>query len=193
MDLKPPPTVLQFAATMVSKNKSDRIREFVVNYYVDDRSFSVFETVVPNSGFRGGKFLQKKMCLKPETNKPYEPHDIFIGARITLDGWVFVLQEASEHTLKVMEARSDVFVKCDLSLAMSKMRTMFRDKIPSLRAAFEKVDERKKLRVSLLETQQILKDYGIIMGDQEFLTLFRRYQFGDSDKFAYLDFLKAME
>jgi hypothetical protein len=190
MDVRPAPTVLQFSASMISDNKADRTRNFIVSYTVDDRSFTVFEKVVPNSGFAGGKFLQKCVCTNPKTGKPYEPKDIYIGAKINLEGWNFVLQEASELALKSMEARPDVFIKCDLSKIIEKMRGMLRHKAPQLLVAFQRRDTRKRLRVSLVVLQEVLQEFGIVMADQEFLTLFRRYQF--NDEFQYQDFVEAL-
>ena len=191
MDIRPPPTILQFSATMISDNKDNRHRCFVVSYCVDDKSFTVFEKVVPNSGFNGGKFLQKTVCTNPATGKPYEPTDIYLGAVVNLEGWKFMLQEASEAALKTMEARSDVFYKSDLSLIISKLRKVLGHQIPKLLVAFQKRDPRKRLRVSLVETQEALAEFGIVMADQEFLTLFRRYQYGN-DQFKYQEFVESM-
>jgi hypothetical protein len=191
MDIRPPPTILQFAASMMSDNKADRRRSFVVSYHVDDKAFVVFEKVVPNSGFAGGKFLQKCVCNNPETGKPYEPGDIYLGATVILEGWEFLLQEASEATLKTMESRPDVFIKSDLSLIMAKLRKILNKQGPKMIVAFQKRDTRKRLRVNLLQLQEVLAEFDIIMADHEFLTLFRRYQFGD-DGFEYQKFVEAM-
>ena len=161
MDIRPPPTVLQFSASMISDNKADRGRSFVVSYTVDDKSFTVFEKVVPNSGFRGGKFLQKCVCTNPETGKPYEPKDIYLGAKLNLEGWKFILQEASEAALKTMESRPDVFIKSDLSLIISKLRKMLAGQSPKMLVAFQKKDTRKRLRVTLVELQEVLAEFGI--------------------------------
>lgn len=191
MDTRPPPTTLQFSASMISDNKADRGRNFVISYHVDDKAFTVFEKVVPNSGYAGGKFLQKCVCENPATGKPYEPREIYLGAKVNLKGWQFILQEASEATLKTMESRPDVFIKSDLSLIISKLRKILENQAPKILVAFQKKDTRKRLRVTLVQLQEVLAEFGIVMADQEFLTLFRRYQFGD-DGFEYQDFVEAM-
>ena len=191
MDIRPPPTVLQFSASLISDRKEDRGRSFVVSYTVDDKSFTVFEKVVPNSGFRGGKFLQKCVSNNPSTGKPYEPKDIYLGATINLEGWKFLLQEASEYALRTMESRPDVFVKSDLSLIIAKLRNILAKQAPKMLVAFQKKDTKKRLRVTLVQLQEVLAEFGIVMADQEFLTLFRRYQYGD-DYFLYQDFIEAM-
>ena len=192
MDLRPPATVLQFAATLVTRNQNDKQREFVIAYYVEDRAFAIFERAIPNSGFRGGKFLQKTVVNNPKTNQPYEPSDIYIGATVEIAGRTFCLQEASEDALKIMESRSDVFTKCDLAAIMQDLRTKLSGKCPQLLVQFQSIDPKKTLRVSLLELEDILDKNGIKLGDQEFLTLFRRFQFLDTDRFNYQNFIDAL-
>jgi hypothetical protein len=189
VDLRPPPTVLQFLATLDTRKEEDKIREFVVAYYLEERSFVVFESHVPNSGFRGGKFMQKAVVTNPKTGAPYAPSDIYVGAVIDLGGWKFVLQEASQDALRVMEANSDVFRKCDLSDLLTIVRKRINGRAPELLIAFQKRDVKKRQRISLEVGQEVLLEFGLTFGDQEFLTLFRRYQIGNSDQFDYSEFV----
>lgn len=168
------------------------MREFVVAYYVEDRAFAITEKVIPNSGFKGGKFMQKTVINNPKTGQPYEPKDIYIGAQVDIGGRIFCLQEASEDALKVMEARSDVFPKCDLATLMSIIRERLKGKQPELLVQFQKIDKNKRGYVPLLDFQNILANNGITMGDQEFLTLFRRYQYRDYDKCDYQEFVENL-
>jgi hypothetical protein len=190
VETRPPPTILQFCATLDSRKPEDKIREFVVAYYLEERAFVVFESRVPNSGFRSGKFMQKQVLTNPKTGGPYAPHEIYVGARLDLAGWRFVLQEASEDALKIMEAHSDEFVKCDLAALLAVVRGRLAGASPRLLVAFQKKDERRRRRLSLLDLQEVLGQFGLQFGDQEFLTLFRRYQIGQSDQFDYESFVR---
>ena len=192
VDLRPPETILQFAATLNSRRPDDKLREFVVAYHLDDKAFTVFEKGVPNSGFRNGKFLKKTVVNNPKTGKPYEPKDVYVGAVVELAGWQFTLQEASEDALKVMEARSDVFAKSDLNQLLIIVRDTMTLSPPQLLVEFQKSDTRKRGYLPLAEVQQILLRAGLDFGDQEFLTLFRRYQVNDSEYFDYQSFVKSL-
>jgi hypothetical protein len=192
VDIRPPATILQFCATLESRRPEDKLREFVVAYYLQDRAFVVYETRVPNSGFRGGKFMQKQVLTNPKTGAPYEPREIYVGARLDLAGWIFVLQEASEDALKVMEAHSDVFVKCDLSALLALVRERLAGRAPQLLVEFQKKDTKKRRRLSLLDIQDVLGNFGLTFGDQEFLTIFRRYQVGQTDQFDYEQFVRNL-
>lgn len=189
VDLRPPPTILKFLATLNSKRRDDQIREFVVSYYLDDKAFSVSEKQVPNSGFRSGQFLKKMVINNPKTGVPYEPHEVYVGAAVNLGGWQFTLQEASEDALKVMEAQSDVFVKCDLAELLRRIRQTLAISVPELLVQFQRKDNRKRNCISLADLQEVFLKNGIDFGDQEFLTLFRRYQVNDMDLFNYQEFI----
>ena len=115
MDLRPPQTVLSFKAHLVSKNREDILRQFIVNFFVDDDKFSVFESVVPNTGFPGGQFISRARFVNPETGAPFQTHELYIDAEIVLNGWKFHLDEATEGTLRAMEANPNRYPKSDLS------------------------------------------------------------------------------
>mgnify|MGYP002476133126 CR=1 FL=1 len=91
-----------------------------------------------------------------------------------------------------MESRSDVFTKCDLAAIMESLRTKLRGKCPQLLVQFQSIDPKKTSKVTLLELENILDKNGIKLGDQEFLTLFRRFQFLDTDKFNYQEFIESL-
>ena len=148
--------------------------------------------VVPNSGFKGGKFLTRTVFVNPRTGVPYQPHEIFIGAKINLNGWIFIIQEASENALRIMESKPDLFVKCDLSGILALARCRVRGKISELLAKFQEKDKRKKGFVSLDEMQEVCSQFNLVFGDQEFLTVFRRFQI-DELQFDYNEFIKNLE
>ena len=50
---------------------ADKDRTFIVSYFMNDDTIAVFEPPVRNSGFIGGKFLERKLQLKPGTQEPY--------------------------------------------------------------------------------------------------------------------------
>lgn len=192
VDIRPPATVLQFIATKSRCTREEMDREFIIAYYVEDRAFAISERTVPNSGYRGGKFMQKSVVINPKTGQPFQPSEIYIGAELEINSTWFILQEASEDALKVMEARSDVFSKCDLCALMEKLRTQMKGKCPNMLVEFQRLDSRKRGIVSLVQLQQIFSQFDISLEDQEFLTLFRRYQEFDDDRFQYQPFINAL-
>ena len=193
MDPSNPPTILSFTATLISNNRDDALREFVVAYYLEDSSFSVMEKVIPNSGFPGGKFLQRTKSINPETNEPYQPDEVNIGSDITLGGWRFHLKSASEGTLKTMEAKSDIFTRSDLSNVILSVSDKLKPHVDDLKTAFARKDKTHRGRVKQADVGDILDEFDVHLGEQEMITLFRRFQFADSDMFEYNDFLATIK
>lgn len=189
VDIRPPQTILSFTATLVSNNRDDALREFIVAYFVDDCSFSVMEKVIPNSGFPGGKFLQRTKAKNPETGECYQPDDITIGAIVTLSGWKFQLKDATEGTLKAMEAKSDMFTRSDLANVLVPIIPKLKQRVGDLKVAFQRCDRLKKGRVPRAQVAEILAEFDVNLGPQELITLFRRFQFADSDQFEYTNFI----
>lgn len=192
MDNRPAPTILSFNSTLVSNNRDDALREFIVAFFVEDSSFSVVEKVIPNSGFPGGKFLQRAKAKNPATDAPYDPDDITIGAEVTIGGWHFRLKSATEGTLKLMEAKSDMFSRSDLAAVIIPLISALKPRVEELRRVFQRQDTRKKGRVPFDDVGPILKGFHVGLGDQELTTLIRRFQFADSNMFEYEDFLRLV-
>ena len=192
MDLRPPQTILSFKAHLVSKNREDILRKFIVNFFVDDDKFSVFETVVPNSGFPGGQFISKQHFINQETGAPFQTEELYIDAEIVLNGWRFHLDEATEGTLRAMEAQPDQYPKSDLSTTLTPALSRLKPKKAELESQFKKKDKLNRGRVSFTVAGNIFDELDIATGKQERLTLFRRFQFADAEQFKYAEFLSLI-
>jgi hypothetical protein len=193
VDRRPPYTILSFSAKLVSDNRDDSLREFIVTFNVEENKFAVLEKAIPNSGFRGGKFLQPTTGENPKTGLPYEPDEVTIGSIVTIASWKFKLISASEGTLQLMEARSDLFTRSDLATLFGDLGKRLKPKLGELRTAFAQRDKGKRERLRNDDVKAILDDFDVNIGDQEWVTLQRRFQFADSDAFLYNDFLLSLE
>jgi hypothetical protein len=193
VDLRPPPTAVSFKAKLVSTNANDGVREFIVTFFVEDSSFSIAEKAIRNSGFRGGKFLQRTKSTNPDSGLPYSPEDVVAGTTIFVNGWRFHLFEATEGSIKMMEAKPDIFTRSDLSAIILSIRGTFRQRAKEIRSAFALRDADKRGRVKNEVVPDVLGKFGVTLGQQELLTLLRRFQFADTDDFVYPDFLSLVE
>jgi hypothetical protein len=189
VDRRPHPTILHFTAKLVTRNKDDALRDFVVAFFVEDSSFMITERVVRNSGFRGGKFLNRTKIDNPQTRAPFQPDEVTVGSTIQLGGWYFHLTGASEEALKKMEANPDVFVRSDLSASLLPLLKQVKPKIEELRTELKGRDKSGHGKLPHAEVREVLEQFGITFGTQEWLTLERRFQFSNSGQFLYDDFL----
>lgn len=193
MDLRPPQTVLSFKAHLISKNREDILRQFIVNYFVDDDKFSVFEKVVPNSGFPGGNFISRAKFINPATGSKYKTEELFMGAKVVLNAWTFQLDEATEGTLRAMEANSDQYPKSDLSLTITPKVHLLKSQKAQLEEEFKSKDKQGRGRVTWVVARNIFDEHDLFTDPQERLTLLRRYQFADVEQFKYNEFLQVIQ
>ena len=190
-----PKTILSFTASIVSNNTADNLREFMVNFCVEDSTFAVFEKVVPNSGFPGGKFLKETKALNPLTNKPYQPDEVQVGKDIVVNGWKFHLNIASEGTLKIIESKSDtLFTNSSIASIILPLRKKFGKKGSEsgeeIRNAFAEYDPKRKGKVSQAQMRDVFQNkLNANLGEQDLLLLFRKYQFAGADLFQYEKFV----
>jgi len=99
--------VLVFTAQFEGENVTppDDERRFVVSYYLVDGSVAVYEPPVVNSGFIGGKFLERTMApvKKPGSRAPYVAKDFKVGAVIELSCRRFQLLATDAATEKIIK------------------------------------------------------------------------------------------
>ena len=92
-------------------SKVDRDRRFILTLYVATQQISIFERLERNSGFLGGKFLERSKLKNPATGKSYEWKEFRGGigggggggARVRVNEYEFEVLEADEYTRKWME------------------------------------------------------------------------------------------
>ncbi|XP_075910234.1 EF-hand domain-containing family member C2 [Petromyzon marinus] len=121
--------VLRFTAEMKSGNPLDEGRRFVVSYFLEDDTISVFEQEQRNSGVVAGRFLERGAVEKPGqprfgTAAParFLAPDLHVGAVVALHGRPLRLTGADRYTLRYMETHRDEFAEADASLAVEKLR-----------------------------------------------------------------------
>ncbi|CAN0297091.1 unnamed protein product [Lampetra fluviatilis] len=122
--------VLRFAAEMKSGNPLDEGRRFVVSYFLEDDTISVFEQDQRNSGVVSGRFLERGAVERPgqprvgATAAParFLAPDLHVGSVVTLHGRTLRLTGADRYTLRYMETHRDQFPEADPSLAVAALR-----------------------------------------------------------------------
>ncbi|CAD7704927.1 unnamed protein product [Ostreobium quekettii] len=131
---------------------SDSERRFVLSFYLVDGTLSVFEVPVPNSGIKGGKFLERVLVPKAIGRSGVDgipayiaSQDLFIGARINVFSRVFEIIGADEFTLGCMEANKSRYPVADFPAVIAKLK----------KAIKEGPDQMAdRLRVALIRQQQ---------------------------------------
>lgn len=182
--------VLNFSAKLVTKNKDDQIRKFVVSFYLFDQTIGIFEELVPNSGFRHGKFLQKTRVKNPATKQFFAPGDFYVGAKITVASRVFELTAAAELALALMESNPDDFPEADLTFVLPRLGEAVKTTGKDLRGMFEAKAKDGKMTVA--DAMTVLEQFvPKMMTKHSAITITRGF---DRDGFfAYEEVLKFLK
>lgn len=100
---------MRFLGQFVNPKPEDRNRRFIITYYLANDTVSVFEKFERNSGFVGGKFLERQRFKNPATGEFYAAPDFRSGAQVTINKFAFQLLEADEYTVKFMDNNPELF------------------------------------------------------------------------------------
>jgi hypothetical protein len=152
---------------------------------------AIFEEIVPNSGFKGGKFLQRTRVRDPETGQFFEPSAFYIGAFIRCSARVFELLDAAPHTLNLMEAHSDDFPEANITTVVQSLTSIALQDTKSVRELFEAYDPQKTGYVGIDEAKQIFAKFVPKITKHAVLTLARAFDKGDGT-YEYALLLKFM-
>jgi len=176
---------LRFLAKMENPTVQDMDRRFIVTYYLSDDKVGVYEKNERNSGFIGGKFLEKCKQRNKATGTWFKAPDFYIGASVKINAYNFKLIKADEFTLKFMEGDTALFPNSDIERIHKNLCATFAGKSKQARKVFRDMDKDKDGRVSYQEFHEYLKMAGFNLNEHEVQTLCRKY---DSDRDGDIDF-----
>jgi hypothetical protein len=183
--------VLIFKAKMISDYQEDSIRDFMVRYYLNDKTIAVFEGKSTKSGFQGGRFLARMKVKDPHTQQNYDDGPFAVGNKVQLAGRYFDLIDAPEYTFCLMEANPLRFPLADMQYSIQKLGAYLTTKSVDLTAAFAEKDPTQS-GILTVDAADILYSFAPAFPKHCAITIVRR--FGDEDifdseqLFAYLTF-----
>ena len=96
--------ILRFKAIMESTVPVNKLRQFVVRFFLADDTLMVFEQPVANLGVPGGKFVERRLLKKKDSSGNqtirYTPADFAVGKSIVINTFVFKLVGCDGWTRK---------------------------------------------------------------------------------------------
>ncbi|XP_032331163.1 EF-hand domain-containing family member C2 [Camelus ferus] len=174
---------LRFFAKLITQKCADMERLFIISYFLSDDAISVFEPIERNSGFTGGMFLKRSRVKKPgqevfksELSEYIKAEELYIGAKVNVNGYMFLLLNADEYTLKYMEENSDKFPFSNIELALQKVKEE-ESKSRELKQVFTAADCMHTKMVDYNTFRDIMMTLTVgRLTDQELITIARHYQ-----------------
>lgn len=116
--------ILRFEARLLSLNKEDNVRKFIISFFCGDDTVQVYEIADKNSGIWQGKFLERSKHKNPISQSFYVERDFQLGEVIQLNVYKFQLLSADEYTHKYMKSKPDVFKEADIEKVIEKIKKL---------------------------------------------------------------------
>lgn len=100
---------LRFLAKLLNPSPEDKNRLFILKYYMSNDTISIFEKFERNSGFIGGKFLERGRIKNPANGEFYTTKDLVVGETIKLNCFEFSIIDVDDFTKNYMENNAELF------------------------------------------------------------------------------------
>lgn len=195
-------------------------REFVVTYFVEDDTLSVYEPRVKNSGVVGGRFLDRgrfRKCFHPgdgdtltrekqKERSMYRASDFYVGAVVGFEfspNQRLELIEADLQTLNYCESHPDEFPYSDPVLLLENLaKVASASGQTNWRELCQRLDEQRTRTLNMEQVRTLLERIGVYskLKTQQVVTLCRAFEFiaavdnnsSPTKRFVYDDFCDAI-
>eukprot|EP01016_Furgasonia_blochmanni_P036317 TRINITY_DN4137_c0_g1_i8.p1 TRINITY_DN4137_c0_g1~~TRINITY_DN4137_c0_g1_i8.p1 ORF type:complete len:651 (+),score=231.66 TRINITY_DN4137_c0_g1_i8:95-2047(+) len=187
--------ILRYNSRLISENREDNARRFVVSFFCGDDTLQVYEETDRNSGLWGGKFQERSKHINPVTNTYYVERDMALGETVKLGTFRFQLLRADEFTLKYMEDRPQSFPQAQVDYVLDKIRKAA-SAWTSLDSFFidlvKNVDKNSNGFVEFKELCDGLNQMKIFLTYHEHSTLMRKYDLNGDGRLSVEAFYNAL-
>lgn len=100
--------VLRYMARFNTTAPEDVDRRFIVTFYLNDDSISVYEPAMRNSGIIEGPFLRRNKYKNVDKNNAFiTPTDLPIGGDVKINGYSYHILSCDDYTKKYLQTHLD--------------------------------------------------------------------------------------
>eukprot|EP00281_Chroomonas_sp_CCMP1168_P014460 CAMPEP_0206216454 /NCGR_PEP_ID=MMETSP0047_2-20121206/2729_1 /ASSEMBLY_ACC=CAM_ASM_000192 /TAXON_ID=195065 /ORGANISM="Chroomonas mesostigmatica_cf, Strain CCMP1168" /LENGTH=645 /DNA_ID=CAMNT_0053638801 /DNA_START=28 /DNA_END=1965 /DNA_ORIENTATION=+ len=176
---------------MTAPNPDDHKRRFVVSYFMGDGSISIYEPPIQNSGFMGGKFLERQRVIRHNSATGFgdwmSENDLLLETlpgTVWINQYPFVLLETDKFTLRyVNKGKIDSFINVDNIHA--KLHSKAKGSKREMLNVFRMLDEDQSGRVSLDDLVNVIRKFNFELDEDEMIALMARW---DVCKEGFIDY-----
>jgi len=170
----------------VAPNDVDRV--FIFKYFLSDDTMSIFEPPIRNSGFIGGKFLERGKHKNVETGKFFTKDDFKMNGKIRICGRCFVVFEMTDEFGGAKSKKA--IGASNMQAIITKVENKLRRHGASLARTFRSIDLDKSNTVTYDEMKLFLKSYFTAdeLTDQEVFVVMRYFDTDGEGRIDYNEF-----
>jgi len=174
---------LRFLGRFITEKPEDADREFVISYYLSDKTVAVHEPPKRNSGIVGGPFLSRLPAKQlSEGDLSIISHKSFyVGATVSICGHLFTITDTDSGTLDYMEEHCESFPHSDFLLVVEKVSKTLSDVCENgsfMKACDDCSDDGESLSAEAFK--QVMEYFECASPEQQCITLFRGLNSGGS-------------
>mmetsp|Transcript_24053 Transcript_24053/g.78246 ORF Transcript_24053/g.78246 Transcript_24053/m.78246 type:complete len:272 (+) Transcript_24053:1270-2085(+) len=176
-------------------NPDDHKRRFVISYFMGDGSLSIYEPPIQNSGFVGGKFLERQRVIrhKAKFGDWMTEQDLLIElpGTVWINNYPFSLLETDKFTLRyIHKGKLDNIVSIDL--IHQKMRNKVQGMSREIMNVFRLIDEEQSGAVSLDDLVNVIRKFNFELDEDEIIALMGRWDQQKNGFIFYEDFVRTI-
>jgi len=169
-------------------------RRFVVEFFLTDDTLTIYERPLRNSGFIGGKFLERtKVRNKMKDGRWFHPEDFYVGAKVVINGFHFDLVETDKQTVDIMANNTEVFTRDSPEKILKALADKLWDRSFNQTKTFRFIDEDKDRFISPKEMKKLCAVYGWNVNPNQLKALFSYFDADDSGEIDATEFFKALQ
>lgn len=188
--------LLRFTAKLANPRPEDKIREFIVTFYLKDGHVMVHEPPIRNSGVIGGRFIQKGRYLNQNTNKWFEEDDFNViglkDCKVVIAGNALALTGWDDYTRKYYEKTPHVYPSHDLKSVVERLREACRIQSEKFLNVFRQFDKDFNGVLTLAEFQWAMSKFGMELNKEEALACMRHFDQNEDGVVTYNEFADVL-
>uniref|UniRef100_A0A7S4LEL9 EF-hand domain-containing family member C2 n=1 Tax=Eutreptiella gymnastica TaxID=73025 RepID=A0A7S4LEL9_9EUGL len=175
-------------------------RRLIIVFRCADDTLGIFEAPGRNTGFTGGKFLQRQKVKKPmEGNATltmeapyYTEDDFYVGARLDINSHIIIIDKIDEHTVRYLEGAPKDFSADDMDKVVHKIRGMLLNRFSKLTDTFRAMDMDHNGGITIKELDKVCRHLNIVLSEHELLCLMRYLDEDANGTVEYYEFVRKM-
>lgn len=184
--------VLRFRAKLQDPKREEIMRRFVISFFMEDNSMSIFEPPIRNSGIAGGKFLERHEYKNPNPPeggppRPFVASDFYIGAVVSSlhsSQQSLLITDSDDFTLKFCESNPRDFPRCSVDRINAKILNSAQERKLQIRGMFRANDPEGTQLIHKDRFRAMLsEELGLTdLVEQELITIQRRFCLGPNER-----------
>jgi len=185
-------TALCFRGKLVSDYPEDQERRFIIEFFLSDETVRVFEQSMRNSGFVGGKFLERRRFKNAQTGEWFKSKEFIVGSKITINRYTFELLEADVATTNLLQGGEE-FTRASVEEILSGLSDSLWNKSFRKTKTFRDIDKDGGQTIDINEFSNVCASLGWKMDEQKKRKVFEKFDVDGSGEIGLDEFFKALE